>query len=149
MKISAQEAMMFGGPKAAAVCVGRIEKVVSLQAVAATLAASVIWVADFKGKISDAQFVSAVTPAAGESMVLSVLKNGVTMMSANVTVDNTVAAKKKWDIWANLDKAKNFFNEGDIITFTRTYVPGGTPAMTATNLVLEMVAEDINAARAI
>ena len=149
MKITTQEAVSLGGPKSASTIAGRIEKVSSLQAVAATLAASVIWVADFKGKISDANFVSAVTPFTGESMVLSVLKNGVTMMSANVTVDSTIAAKKKWDVWANIDKAKNFFNEGDIITFTRTYTAGGGPLMTATNLVLEMVSEDLIAARAV
>ena len=110
------------------------------QTVAATLAAAVVpnlGPADHDGSVLDIVFVSAIAAAAGESMVIDVTKNGVSILTGTYTFNNTKSGKSHISLGSLIDKSKNSVAVGDIIRCSRTYTPGGTPTMTATCVIVE------------
>lgn len=113
------------------------------QAVAASLAAAPVaglTPATQGGKITSLYLVSSDAAAAGESMVVDVLKNGVSILTAPYTLDAT----KLRDTQIELPLAAASANIliGDRLTVTRTYAAGGTPTMTATSVVVEYSPND-------
>jgi len=81
------------------------------------------------GEITSFVAFPVVGAAAGESMVLDLLKNSATMLSATITLDNGTGTGV---VSGTIDPAKKDFVAGDVIEIQRTYVAGGGPAMTFT-----------------
>ena len=116
--------------------IGNINKKSFYQAVAAALAASVLWQADFDGTIGDGYVVVGTAPAAGESMTVDILRNGSSILLSVLTIDSTVDITKQ--IQAKLDPTKTAFKVGDIFTCTRGYTAGGGPTpMAKTTVFIE------------
>jgi hypothetical protein len=106
----------------------------SEQAVAATLAGDPAQngaPARRAGTVTAVKLVSAVTAASGESMVIDVLKNGATILSSTYTYDSTKTAKSRLALSVT---GSTTIAVGDIITVSRTYTAGSTPAMTYTGV---------------
>lgn len=111
---------------------------VSEQLVAANLVAAPMLrlaPASQAGQFKSLYFLSGAPAAAGESMVVDVLVNGVSILSSTLTFDSTKAADTQYEFAITAGKEK--YNAGDIVTVTRTYVAGGGPTMTATTVVGE------------
>jgi hypothetical protein len=114
--------------------IGKLNQQNNVQLAPATLAGAVMWVATFAGVIGDVYIALDALPGAGESMVIDVKKNGVSLLSAPKTLDNTITDKMT-NIRALLNPALNSFVTGDLITVDRTYVAGATPTPMVTNAV--------------
>lgn len=110
-----------------------VNKAASLQSTAAT-ATLAAWIAEFDGVVKDVQLDLAVLPAAGESMVFDVRKNGSTILTATYTANNTLTVKRVG--LGYLLTGTHSFVKGDLITVVRTYVAGGGPAMTASQVTI-------------
>lgn len=115
----------------------------SEQATAASLSAAPVvglTPATQNGKITSLYLVSSDNAASGESMVIDVLKNGVSILTATYTFDST----KSRDAQIELPLAAASANLviGDRLTVTRTYTAGGSPTMTATSVVAEYSPND-------
>ena len=119
--------------------IGKIEQQTSTQAAAATLAATPLFVAGFDGAVGDLSIITQNLMASGESIVVDVLKNGVTALSGALTVNAALGAAqgKVLPIFQLLTDAGKSFVKGDVYTVARTYVAGGGPAGGANQVVLE------------
>lgn len=118
----------------AAKLLGKILQKDHLQTTAATLAGAVMWVADFAGLLGDAYVTMAVLPGAGESMVFDLLKNGASVLTGTLTVNNSTTSKGQLKLAIDPNKAS--FVPGDVITCSRTYT-AGAGAMTDTQVSIE------------
>lgn len=114
---------------------GQMHKQSSVQATAADLSASHLWIADFDGVVGDlyAQLTAAI--ASGESMSYDVLKNGSSILSAPLVVSGVTAAKTLVDLYPSIDPTKYGFVKGDKFTVTRDYTAGGGATPMADNVV--------------
>lgn len=123
--------------------VRKIHAAISEQKTAATLAASLMngGVVTYPGVIKAIDLtLGPAAPAAGESMVFDVLKNGVSVLTATYTYDSTKAslAGTIVDLMALLDSTKASVKIGDKLEVTRTYAAGGGPTpMTHTGVTVE------------
>jgi len=121
--------------------IGHLRSRENIQAVAATLAdtaaAAVVWIATFDGEIGDIVIATKTVPAAGESMVFDVKKNGTSILTLAKTLDSTAGTPKTQSISSLLDLSKVSFSKGDVFTVNRTYVAGGGPAMTYNQVTIE------------
>jgi hypothetical protein len=112
----------------------RIDRISSNQATAATLTEQ--YISETAGKIQALSVVIAATPGVGESLVVDVQNNGVSLLTAPATLDSATSGKgvKSLPVIAN-----SFIAAGDVITFIRTYTAGGAPALATPNrIVLEV-----------
>ncbi len=118
--------------------IGHIYHKENIQAVAASLAASPLWIAKFDGEIVDAFIQMTAVVGAGESCTFQILKNGVSIFTGGTakTVDATNGtAKAQINLMDIIPKANRFFVKGDLFTVTRVYTAGGTPTPFAHNEV--------------
>ena len=116
--------------------VGQIYRCKSEQATAATLAATLLWVATFDGRIGDAFVQLSAAVAAGESMTFDLLRNGASIMTGGtpLTVNSTNGtAKAQIDLLTLIDPIKVSFVKGDVFTVSRVYAAGGGPTPMAHN----------------
>ena len=116
-----------------------MEQMKSLQAVMATLAASVIGIVAFEGQVGDVYAVIPQTLGTGESLTLDVLVNGVSILTAPVVVNAALQAVpgKLIPLMKYHDRTKSALHVGDVVTVSRTYVAGGGPAGVTSLVVLE------------
>ena len=102
----------------------------SYQVTAATLAQNEM-IAPGPGSITAVKAVADVAAAAGESMTVDVKINGVTVLTAVVTLDDSAGT----DVQSgSLDTAVAFV-EDDLISIERTYTAGGGPTPMTDTLV--------------
>lgn len=113
----------------------RIDRHASSQAVAATL--SDVMVVDVGGQIQALTAIIGATPAAGESLVVDVLRNGVSILSAPYTFSNALPGKVVRDL---VPVAGTTIVIGDVITINRTYTAGGGPTPIGPSRVILEVA---------
>jgi hypothetical protein len=115
--------------------IGRIYRMKNFQSTAADLSASVLGQAEFDGEVGRMYVTIGTLPASGETMTVDVLKNGVSILSAVLTISSTSA---KFVEITTLDVTKKSFSEGDVFTTTRDYTAGGGAApMANTTVFLE------------
>lgn len=119
--------------------IGLVEKLESKQATAATLASDLAGLSKYEGQIGDVQITVSNSPAAGESMVVDVKKNGTSVLTAPVTINAALitAKGKSFSIFSSIDKSKLRLSPGDSITVARTYTAGGAPAGLASVVSVE------------
>jgi hypothetical protein len=122
------------GPKTSKTLRGRIDRIASSQAAAATL--TDIQVIDLAGDTQALNVVVNAIPAAGETLVVDIQKNGVTILAAPVTLDNTMTTKVK----VLNPVAGTVFAIGDRVSFIRTYTAGGGPAPIGPNKIILEIA---------
>ena len=99
----------------------------NLQAVAATLVAQYLYTAESSGRVDEVLIKMQAVPAAGESMTVDVLKNGVSILNAVVTCSTGTAGTPANLYQGSVNNDLAGFVAGDIFTTTRTYTAGGTP----------------------
>lgn len=114
---------------------GRIDRVVSNQAAAAS--GSDLHVLDVAGDIQSLSVITAANPASGESLVIDVQRNGVTILTAPLTLNNTTPGKVLYNF---TPVAGTRLNLGDVITFVRTYTAGGGATPVGPNRIILEVA---------
>ncbi len=85
------------------------------------------------GRIVGARALVRAAAAAGETMVVDVLKNGATVLTGTFTFDNTVAAGA-WQT-LSLDLAQSAVALGDHLEVDLTYTAGGGPTPVVGTLV--------------
>lgn len=129
-------------PEIANRIIGHIAKQTSQQQVAATLAASLLWIADFDGEIGDLYVQLSSATAAGETLTVDVLKNGVSVLTGGpALIAAATPAKTQVAIFNTpflpFASTSKGFARGDVFTVSRVYTPGGTPTLAATSVVLE------------
>ena len=97
-----------------------------LQANQAVAASTTIFAgtADMSGQVQ-VELQAGAVPAAGESMVIDVLKNGITILSSAVTLDATTYPTVRETIV--IVEANNIVAKGDEFTVSLTYTQGGGP----------------------
>jgi len=116
----------------------------SLQVAGAALAAQSVIMAQHAGRVNDISVVLNEAFAAGESMVLDVLKApagggaAASILTATVTLNATSAVNAKISLMASLDLTKANFVPGEIFQIVRTYVAGGGPAAPANVASVEL-----------
>lgn len=76
------------------------------------------------GKVRSIVFLADNACAAGESMVVDVLKNGVSILSATFTYDSTKSANTLYELSVTTDAE---LAVGDVLTVSRDYTAGGGP----------------------
>jgi len=81
--------------KSRAKLIGHLNKARRTQDAAAT-ATLQLWIADFDGVLGDAHAAVGATAAAGESMVVDLLKNGVSVLTGTLTQRATGRTKLHW-----------------------------------------------------
>jgi len=86
------------------------------------------------GTVLSAFFVSRVAAAAGESMTVDVLKNGVSILTGVLTFDATKAAGEQVPL--SLVPGATV-KTGDALVVTRVYVAGGGPTMAQNGAFVE------------
>lgn len=129
------------GPNTAArrKIIGQCNRASHLQAVAATLAGAAMdagsGIVLQPGNVREVFVQLVAACASGESMVVDVLKNGVSILSATLTINSTNGTAKA-QIAASV-AAGAAVVAGDVLTCSRTYVAGGGPSMTQTRIVVE------------
>jgi len=111
--------------------IGQMHAAKSEQLVAADLTALMAGgVAKHAGKINSLFLVSSVACGSGESMDIDVLKNGVSILTAPYTIDDTTPVGEQIEL-PLVEHTEVAI--GDILTVSRDYTAGGTPTpMTAT-----------------
>src|SRR5574343_1575122 len=87
--------------------IGMALQQVSLVAAAASATAP-LWVADYDGELIDAFVAIGTLPAAGESMVFDIQKNGASILTATLTINNATTAKVN-DLYSLIDATKRGF----------------------------------------
>lgn len=87
------------------------------------------------GQLRKVFVATSATMASGESVVIDVLKNGVSMLSSTYTLDSTVT-DKLIDL-ADLTVNTTQIGVGDLITCTGTYTAGGGPAHPSISVSVE------------
>lgn len=115
---------------------GKMQRAVSEQAVAATAAGGVMiggGPATHAGKILSAFVVLSAAPASGETMEYDLQVNGSSVLTATLTVNDTYSAGEQIEL--PLDPALLDIAIGDIVTVDRTYTAGGGPTPIANNAV--------------
>lgn len=117
---------------------GRLEKIVSAQAVAATLTTTEIL--DIggaqAGNIQDLTFVAEAVAAANEDITVDVQKNGVTILNNVLVYDDTLLPGELIRLDYDVDTS---FDVGDVVSVIRTYTAGGGPTPIAhTKVTLEV-----------
>jgi len=93
----------------------------SRQAVAAT-AEEIAFIAPGDGELTSVQAVAGTAAAAGEDMACDVKVNGVSALSAAITLDDAAGT----DVQSGTI-ATAAFSAGDKVTVARTYTAGGSP----------------------
>lgn len=102
--------------------IGKMEQVQSYVSAAAS-ATQTLGQMTFDGEIGDVYaIIGTVTNQGDENMTIDIQKNGSTVLTGVLTLDNT--ADKKQQIKFSVDKTKNSFVKGDVFTCVRTYTPG-------------------------
>lgn len=86
--------------------------------------------------IQDLFFIATGAAAAGESMTIDVLRNGVSILTGVFTYDSTKTAKKQLSLMNLLTAAGKKIAAGDVLTATRVYTAGGGPTPIANNAVV-------------
>ena len=103
---------------------GELDKGVSEQSVAAdaTLFVDRACPVDRAGNVMEAYYIQAAVAAAGESMSIDLQKNGVTVLTAPLVVDDTDAPGTRipLPLSGDVDLAP-----GDVLTVVRDYTAGG------------------------
>jgi hypothetical protein len=123
----------FGG-KGSARLRGRIDRLTFNQAAAAS--GNDIQVSDAAGKIQDIYIITAATPGAGESLTVDVQKNGVTVLTTPLVVDNTRTGKTVHRPSVAALGASAAL--GDIFTVVRTYAAGAPAPVGPNKVVIEI-----------
>lgn len=113
----------------------RIDKLESGQGAAANLTTNEI--VEAAGKVLSLIFIANDIAAAGESLTIDVLKEGVSILTAPYAYDATAAAKTRIDLPLVADTV---FALGDLLTVSRTYVAGGGPTPLGANKVVMEIA---------
>ena len=108
----------------AAVNAGSISYAQHWQAAAASNTRGLM-IAPADGEIVFAGAYPQTGAAAGESMTVDIRINGVTALTAVITLNNATGIDV---VEGTLDPAAVLFSKGDKITAVRVYAPGGTPA---------------------
>lgn len=121
---------------AAAKQIGKQEQLKHFQAAAADATEDPLGQVGFDGCIGDAYVLVGTACGAGESMTVDLLKNGVSVLTAVLTIDATTDTLNQ--IPLPIDPALASFLAGDVFTTTRDYTAGGTPTpMANTTVVVE------------
>jgi len=111
--------------------IAQINRKEHIQDTAADLAAAHLWTAEWDGEIGDIIVSVGAACAAGESMTFDIFKNGVSILSAVITIDSTTA--KYVNGYSKL--STKTFVAGDVFTCTRDYTAGGGPTPTLDSMV--------------
>lgn len=112
----------------------RIDRMVSSQAVAAS--ASDPHVTDLAGEVVAATVITGANRGVGESLTVDIQKNGVSILTAPLVLDNTLPGKTLRNLPV---QPGTRFAVGDVVTFIRTYVAGGAPTPVGpSRIVLEI-----------
>lgn len=127
--------------------IGHINRATSSQGAAASVASPAGLVPSLDpvhqaGQIQDISFVSSAQPATGESLVLDVTVNGVSILSGTYTFNGTLEADTVYSLKGLLVNKQ--LNVGDIVRVIRTYTAGGSPALgstTANSVRIEVAPE--------
>ena len=122
--------------KSRAKLIGHINMADSLQTTAATLAGDHCWMATFDGRLGDAYVVLDADPSGAETMEYDLQKNGTTVLTGTLTLDNTASHEQQHSLKALFDDAEISFVTGDVFTVDRTYTAGGG-AVEVNKLVIE------------
>ena len=88
------------------------------------------------GVITAATLVYATAAGAGESMVVDIQKNGVSIMSATYTISIATSAATVIDLFSLIPAANRVVAVGDMLTVVRTYV-AGAGTMTGSAVTVE------------
>lgn len=114
--------------KSSAKMIGKLNQSKNTQAAAVTLAATdaaaVLWHASFTGAIYDLFILLDADPGAAETMVYDVKKNGTSILTGTLTVDDTFDSTKQISL-RDLGKIDDVnFEVGDVFTVDRVYTAG-------------------------
>ena len=97
------------------------------QATAASLAGASLGTVKKPGMITEFAVSIKTVPAAGESMVYTLLVNGTTVATFTANA-NTVQANKEWPAGVSSFSGVRDVKVGDVLTVTRVYTAGGAPS---------------------
>lgn len=125
---------------------GHVTRCRSEQTAAASLAASPLSGGNpitQDATIVDAYVISSAVAGSGESIVVDLLLNGVSLLSGTYTFDSTKTAKTQLKLALSSmpgvgGRGGPKVVAGDILTCTRTYTAGGSPTMVASAVVVEL-----------
>lgn len=91
--------------------------------------------------IGDLYLLAHKTAAAGESLVIDVLVNGVSVLTARFTYDATQPKGKQVSLKSLLAGAPVHMAPGDLVQVAFAYTPGGSPALYGVEVTLEPTPE--------